>query len=319
MHYHEKERPRYDGELSGSFIKILPSDGDLNDGNEWKVKNIETVSYKSDLVNLAACPTINIINFVGIDNVFHLTGSIQAAPGSYNVGFDYYQGSTSTFINAFQIAPSVVITGSGELRLFSASATNNFAAGYWNAKASVDSVDCGLEFSTAITTSAVIAEICPAVETVQLLTSGSFGMTFFGSTTGTGTNGIVERGFVYSTTNQLPSITGSDSYKVTDGVTNSGSLNTLEGWTKNQAGLSASSIYYVRAYVSGSVTCGVKYGNVLNQGTSPATTQVGSFTVDRYMIHQYDNNAVSDKQNACRNNAIKEFSVELFFEKLYPY
>ena len=50
--YHLKERARYDGELSGSIIKLVKPDGDLNDDNIWKYRNISTVTYMGELVEL---------------------------------------------------------------------------------------------------------------------------------------------------------------------------------------------------------------------------------------------------------------------------
>ena len=275
-----------------------------------------------------------MINFVGVDGTFHLTGSVSAIPGTYSVGFDYYQGSVSSNSNGFSLADGIVITGSGEVRLFSASAVQNFVAGAWNARASVDSTDCGFEFSSPISTTAAVTQTCPTVSTAPAVASGTGSITMFANTLSTGDTlneygyGIVQRGFVFSSTDPLPSITGSSSYNLWDGILSRAAINQLVGWSRDtgfDAGgfesiaLTSSTTYYIRAWLSGSGNCGVSYGNVVTERTAdaPAYNAVGQFFISS-PIFSYNFSAATMKASTCANPALADTQIPLYFRKYHP-
>ena len=106
--------------------------------------------------------------------------------------------------------------------------------------------------------------ICPTVSTYPAINITSSSMTLTGSVDNAGTGTVVERGFVYSTTDTTPTI-AEGATKIADG---SG----VGHFDHSLTGLNPGTNYYYQAYASSSETaCGVEYG-----GSVTATTLTSS-------------------------------------------
>ena len=264
--YHLKERARYDGELSGSVIKIVSRDGDLNDSNEWKYKNISTVSYMGELVELVTCPTIDsltssgskILAFTGSANINHVNNNLSG-------GFVYGTSFNPTIANT-------TVYVSNQKGPYTSSALSVPAVGTYYVRGFVSSSNCGI----AYTSQSSVTFTCPTVSDPLASSISSQSMNVTANMLSAGTGDLRARGFIYGTASAGVTSMYSGEYQFI--TSNSLASNTLEGFSATLTGsgvLDSSSTYYVRSFLSSSIC--VDYGdNILTTGTSGSASS-GSF------------------------------------------
>ena len=261
--YHLKERARYDGELSGSRIKLLSRDGDLNDANEWKYKNISTVSYMGELVELVTCPTIDslttsgskILAFTGSANINHVNNNLSG-------GFVYGTSFNPT------IADTTVYV-SNAVGPYTSSALLVPAVGTYYVRGFVSSSNCGI----AYTSQSSVTFTCPSVSSPVLSNISSQSMNVAANMLSAGTGDLRARGFIYGTASAGVTSMYSGDYQF---ITSSSlASNTLEGFTATLSGLDSSSTYYVRSFLSSSIC--VDYGDSIVTVSTSGSAASGSF------------------------------------------
>ena len=296
--YHLKERPRYDGELSGSIIKMLTNDGDVTEDNEWKYKNIETVSYKPSIVYLlaaAACPVITLSSFTTSSTEFVFTGSVAGAPGqSYGIQIEYGT-TTATSDYGFSIVSGsgYTIDGDGDTT-FNFSSNSGFGYGTFYAKATVTEASCDDAFSSTLSLTRTEPAGCVVSTTNNPIPSTSTDTWDRAALSGTVVDGstvaTIERGFVISHVNSDPLIGQSGTTSIIYGSSTSNgnyvmnissSSGTLFSQWYSVPILQPATVHYVKAYGKGANGC-IDYGDVktmtLINSSSVTVTKSARFT-----------------------------------------
>lgn len=248
--YHLKERARYDGELSGSYIQLVKTDGDLNDDNTWKYKSDTTVSYKGELVELITCPTVTTTT---LNNTTLLTIN---ATGSMDFGNNAARGfvfSSTTTTPTIDDTSSFHSSGSTPFSM----SLNNLQTGSWYVRGYAQTEDCGIIYGDIQNLSIT----CPTVSTSTESSIGSGSFIANGNYSDLGTGAFISKGFIFwsgsataieigngniiSRSIDTNSSTGAYSFLFADGPEHT---------------VSDDSTYYYRAYASSSIC--TAYGNV---------------------------------------------------------
>ena len=261
--YHLKERARYDGELSGSRIKLLTRDGDLNEGNEWKYKNISTVSYMGELVELITCPTIADLT-TSVSKVLSFTGSadITHPNNLLSGGFVYGTNFNPTIVDT-------TVYVSNAQGPYTSSTLSVPAVGTYYVRGFVSSSDCGITY----TSQSSVTFTCPEVSSPLPSNITGSSLDVAANMLSTGTGDLRARGFIYGTASAgVTSIYSGDYQFITS---SSLSSNTLEGFSATLSGLDSSSTYYVRSFLSSSIC--VDYGDTILTVDTSGSAASGSF------------------------------------------
>ena len=253
--YHLKERARFDGELSGSEIRIVKRDGDINEGNEWKYKNISTVSYMGELVELITCPTIadlitsesKLLLFTGSADIAHVNNNLSGG-FVYGANFNPTIADTTVYV-ANQKGP------------YTSSALSVPAVGTYYVRGFVSSSNCGI----AYTSQSSVTFTCPSVSDPAASSISSQSLNVTSNMLSAGTGDLKARGFIYGTASAGVTSMYSGEYQF---ITSSSlASNTLEGFSATLTGLDSSSTYYIKSFLSSSIC--VDYGdNILTVATS---------------------------------------------------
>lgn len=251
--YHLKERARYDGELSGSNIKLVKADGDLNDDNIWKYRNISTVSYMGELVELITCPLIDdLVTSVSTILSFTASADITHTSNALSGGFVYSTSPnpTITDTNAYVSNATSSYTSS---TLTVPSVDTYYVRGF------VSSSTCGITYTDQNT----VVFSCPSVTSPTPSNISSQSLSVSASISSAGTGELIRKGFLYSTASSGVNSLADYQYSSSTTVTN----NTLEIFSASLSTLTTSSTYYIKSFVSSSIC--VDYGDtVLNVNTS---------------------------------------------------
>lgn len=261
--YHLKERARYDGELSGSRIKLLTRDGDLNEGNEWKYKNISTVSYMGELVELITCPTIADLT-TSVSKVLSFTGSadITHPNNLLSGGFVYGTNFNPTIVDT-------TVYVSNAQGPYTSSTLSVPAVGTYYVRGFVSSSDCGITY----TSQSSVTFTCPEVSSPLPSNITGSSLDVAANMLSTGTGDLRARGFIYGTASAGVTSMYSGDYQF---ITSSSlSSNTLEGFSATLSGLDSSSTYYVRSFLSSSIC--VDYGDTILTVDTSGSAASGSF------------------------------------------
>jgi len=248
--YHLKERARYDGELSGSYIQLVKTDGDINDDNTWKYKSDTTVSYKGELVELITCPTVttttlNNTTLLAINATSSMDFSSNAARG-----FVFSSTITSPTISN---TSSFHSSGSTPFSM----SLNNLQTGSWYIRGYSQTEDCGIIYGDVQNLSIT----CPTVSTSTESSIGSGSFVANGNYSDLGTGAFISKGFIFWSGSATPIEIGNGNIisRSIDINTSTGAYSFLfaDGPEHTVADDSA---YYYRAYASSSIC--TAYGDV---------------------------------------------------------
>lgn len=260
--YHLKERPRFDGELSGSYLKLTEPIGELNDENTWKYGNPATVSYKGALIELISCPVIttgelNNISGSVLGGLSESSSIFIGATASLSFGSNVNRGFAFSSTNQ---TPTVSDTAS----FFTSGSTGfqmdlkNLQTGSWYVRAFGQTEDCGIVYGDAEN----ITISCPTVTTNPESGVGSFEFTASGSITAFGSdNVIIERGFIFWSGSSTAIEIG-DASQISRSIDTTSATGSYSFTFANGAAheVSSNATYYYRAYASSSIC--TAYGNV---------------------------------------------------------
>ena len=293
--YHLKERARFDGELSGSYKQLVNRDGDLTYDNEWKYKNVGTVNYKPELVELISCPTVTT---TALNNTTLLTiGATGSIAFDSNVARGFVFSSTNT-------TPTITDTssfhGSGS-SAFSMS-LNNLQTGSWYIRAYGLTEDCGYRYGDVLNLSIT----CPSISSLAGSSIAENEFTASGNFSSLGTGAFEQKGFI------IWSGSATDK-ELNDPTLLTSSISTDSATGTYNASISGSNIlsnvtHYYRAYVSSSIC--TKYGNTVNITT---TSGLGAAAFNAMQGDEIG----SDAQDVfCPGEQFISFDTELWFERL---
>jgi hypothetical protein len=248
--YHLKERARYDGELSGSYIQLVKTDGDLNDDNTWKYKSDTTVSYKGELVELITCPTVTTTT---LNNTTLLTIN---ATGSMNFGNNAARGfvfSSTTTTPTIDDTSSFHSSGSTSFSM----SLNNLQTGSWYVRGYAQTEDCGIIYGDIQNLSIT----CPTVSTSTESSIGSGSFIANGNYSDLGTGAFISKGFIFwsGSATALEIGNGNIISRSIDTNSSTGAYSFLFADGPEHT-VSDDSAYYYRAYASSSIC--TAYGNV---------------------------------------------------------
>jgi len=273
--YHLKERARFDGELSGSYLDTVQGAGELNDENTWKYGNPTDVQYKGHLVELITCPTItDLSTSLSLELALNASASIDHTDTNITGGFVFSKTSNppTKDDNIFFIKH-----GTGA---FSSSISGSAVEGagtYYIRGFVSSSAPCGIAYTDVQT----LTLTCPSVTTNFASYITSSGFVAAGNFSSLGTGRFEKKGFIYSLTSSatltleqaassqyIYEITSSNS---TTGVYYISSSDGPEGASVLESG----STYYYRAFVSSS-HC-TAYGNTVSLMTSASAASYQAF------------------------------------------
>jgi hypothetical protein len=196
-----------------------------------------------------------------------LSGSVDSAGSETVVERGFAFSSTAAFPEIGEIGVTKYPTGSG-VGHFDYPVTGLTAGTTYYYQAYASSSLC-LVYGGNQTVLTLTSSACPEVETYDMfsLTTSSFGLS--GSLTSTGGATIVEKGFVYSTSDTTPTV-GEGATKVLVGPYTAGQYDTIV------SGATCNTTYYARAYVSSS-GC-EDYGDTVSGSTSACPTECNAFS-----------------------------------------
>ena len=271
--YHLKERARYDGELSGSYIQLVETDGDLNDDNTWKYKSDTTVSYKGELVELITCPVIGTLT-AEVSKLLIFTGSFNFEnndAGQY--GFVY---STNTSPDIGDTRDNVG-TGGGTGIVTSNTLVVPSVGTYYVRGFISQSGACGVAYSNEVSVTFSCPTITNPTTGSSITTTGSIPVTASVSDAGTGT--LISRGFIYSTASNGVSSISTSQYIISASdvasVYDPASTGTYSVLLSGSGIITGSEDYYIRSFASSSI-CTV-YGSTTLVVDVPSTLMSQSF------------------------------------------
>jgi len=215
------------------------------------------------------CPTVSTYPAQNITSQsMLLTGSVDSEGTETVVERGFVVSDIAAFPEVGEIGATKYPTGSGVGHFdYPLTGLNAGTTYYYQAYASSSLCDViygGNQTATTLTSSA-----CPEVETYDMFsfTTSSFGLS--GSLTTTGSATIVEKGFVYSTSDTTPTV-GEGATKVLVGPYTVGEYDTIV------SGATCNTTYYARAYVSSS-GC-EDYGDTVSGSTSACPTACNAFS-----------------------------------------
>ncbi|MGV4413231.1 hypothetical protein [Chryseobacterium sp. T1] len=251
---------KHDSNLSlGSYSVML---NDLTAGTKYYVKayakNSQGTAYGEELTFTTSPAIPASISIISINNVTQSSANIYA-----NISDD--GGSTisergvcySTYNNNPTVNDSKINSGSG-IGSFAMSISNLSSGVTYYIRAYAKSL-AGISYSNVTSFKTLSSTIPVGLSTIVVSNISSNGATFYGSLTNNGGAPITNQGFVYSSTNTLPT-TSNSVVNASNGLTSfNASVSNLEPNTK----------YYVRSFASN--IAGTAYGNVLSFTTSNLT------------------------------------------------
>ena len=178
-----------------------------------------------------------------------------------NTGFTYTKNGVTTAIPIANISSNATALGSN-------SSLHYYIAGSWNLIITgIDSDTTKVEINSRKLDDPVITTV-----NGTNITTTSFNM--LGELESSGTGTVQERGFVYSSTNQI--LTIANSTKCVDSAT------TVGVFEKGISGLNSSTIYYFRAYVI--TELGTTYANTRSVTTGSASNNTSTVVTDAYNV-----------------------------------
>lgn len=271
--YHLKERARYDGELSGSYIQLVKTDGDLNDDNTWKYKSDTTVSYKGELVELITCPVIGTLT-AEVSKLLIFTGSYNFENNDAGMKGFVYSANPTPDINDTR---NNVGSGGGTGVVTSNTLTVPSVGTYYVRGFISQSGACGIAYSNEVSVTFSCPTITNPTTGSSITTTGSIPVTASVSDAGTGT--LISRGFIYSTASNGVSSISTSQYIISASdvasVYDPASTGTYSVLLSGSGIITGSEDYYIRSFASSSI-CTV-YGSTTLVVDVPSTLMSQSF------------------------------------------
>jgi hypothetical protein len=261
----------------------------------WYGNNTNSTANPSRMGTLQTLP-INTAGYVNL-NFSLLLGASSGANASWQTAdyfrVNYRQAGSSTWVPLIQFRGNSTGSGQGNLQrdadpataLGSAAPTGtSLTPALASFSAALPSAAYGqtLEFQLVLMADDIRAElaydnlqlngtqiVAPTVTTAVVTAITSTSAVLGGNVTNDGGANVTDRGVLYSSTNNTPTVNGT-------GVTKDANASGIGSYSKTIAGLAPGTTYYVRAYAINSV--GTSYGSVVSFTTAAAAATVTTAT-----------------------------------------